>query len=144
MCAAADSGARAHPWARMKPLHSYLLAAALCSLGSSCTPDEAYPQQFERDVSSIQVVVEKFAAVSGSIPSTAEGLEACVERPSEWAPERGWMKLIESIPTDAWGREYRYQSGSDVEASWFEIRSVGADGVLSDDDQVRRLTITAP
>lgn len=68
---------------------------------------------------------------NGSYPTTGQGLESLVRKPSSGTPPRKWIAggYLEGgkIPFDPWGNPYVYTSpgsdGRDV-----EIKSLGADG----------------
>lgn len=63
---------------------------------------------------------------TGHYPTSAQGLKALVDRPSE-EPRWSGPYLARSVPVDPWGRAYLYQqpgnSGHD-----FELMSTGKDG----------------
>lgn len=74
--------------------------------------------------------LELFKLDVGRYPSTEEGLDALVKKPGNVT---GWNGpyLKGGVPTDPWGRAYRYgSSGGSV-----EITSLGADGAPGGDGE---------
>lgn len=63
-------------------------------------------------------------------PTTEQGLQALVERPTLEPVPRKWKAggYVERIPTDPWGNPYLYLSPG--EHGPFDIYSLGADGVV--------------
>lgn len=60
-------------------------------------------------------------------------LNALYERPSNLPDPSKWMQFLkEPVGLDPWGRPYEYTVSGDS----YEIRSLGPDGVKSDDDIV--------
>ncbi len=77
-------------------------------------------------IADIDKALEIFKLDVGRFPTTEEGLEALVKRPA--TVSSGWAGpyLKGSLPSDPWGRPYRYQGpGPDGNV---EILSLGADG----------------
>ncbi len=91
--------------------------------------DEARVTAAHADIATIGQALDLYRIDNGNYPTTEQGLQALVTRPSA-APEpkkwnsSGYMKKKE-LPRDPWDNEYqylRYPDGS------FELLSYGADG----------------
>ena len=68
-----------------------------------------------------------------NLPSTEQGLEALVTKPSgSPEPSARWKKELETVPTDPWGNPYQYLNPGTRED--IDIFSYGPDGRKSDDD----------
>jgi len=68
-----------------------------------------------------------------NLPSTEQGLEALVSKPSgSPEPSSRWKKELETVPTDPWGNPYQYLKPGTRED--IDIFSYGPDGRKSDDD----------
>jgi len=65
-------------------------------------------------------------------PTTEQGLEALVEKPSSEPLPRAWKKYMDKIPKDAWGKDYIYICPGAHAA--FDLKSLGPDGEESEDD----------
>lgn len=63
---------------------------------------------------------------TGHYPTTEQGLQALVERPSEEAKWSG-PYLQKGVPTDPWGKPYQYKSPGDNKRD-YDIVSLGKDG----------------
>src|ERR1035441_1448246 len=86
---------------------SIILLAGLASYGKH---EEGYPVQDAPQLSTIGMVLDTFAHDCGRYPSSAEGLEALLKRPSS-VPEAHWKGPYldcDSIPFDRWGHAYIY------------------------------------
>ena len=91
-------------------------------------PDKARVVKAKLQMESIALAVQKYKLDHGYYPTTEQGLEALVEKPSfgripEKYPEKGYLP---KIPLDPWGNEYVYVSPGEYED--FDIMSYGADG----------------
>ncbi len=73
---------------------------------------------------------------TGEYPSANQGLPALINRPDDLPFEADWKQVLEEVPTDPWGNEYRYSPPSGASPATFEIRSLGIDGIASEDDHV--------
>jgi general secretion pathway protein G len=69
---------------------------------------------------------------NGNFPSTSEGLNALLVKPSGATNWKG--PYIEKNPIDPWGREYKYKCPGEHRPADYDLYSVGKDGVESADD----------
>jgi general secretion pathway protein G len=69
---------------------------------------------------------------SGGFPSTEEGLNALLSKPSSAVNWNG--PYLEKKPVDPWGREYQYKSPGEHRLADYDLYSLGKDGVESEDD----------
>ena len=76
-------------------------------------------------IADIEKAMELFKLDVGRFPSSEEGLDALVKKPG--SVTSGWSGpyLKGTLPTDPWGKPYRYQL---VPNGTVEILSLGADG----------------
>ena len=96
--------------------------------------DVAKETRAETDIQSIITQVKVYEARNFVPPTTEQGLKALVERPTaEPVPER-WLPLLDEVPKDPWKREYQYQAPGARSGEGYDVYSLGADGVESDDD----------
>ncbi|MDG2126102.1 MAG: type II secretion system major pseudopilin GspG [Verrucomicrobiales bacterium] len=96
--------------------------------------DVAKETRAETDVQSVVTQVKVYEARNFIPPTTEQGLKALVERPTtEPVPER-WLSLMDEIPKDPWKREYQYRAPGERSGGAYDIFSLGADGIESDDD----------
>ena len=80
------------------------------------------------NMSSIANALKMYKLDNNDYPTTEEGLEALVERPS--SAEEGEYNpsgYLDKVPEDPWGNEYVYISPG-TDGSPFDLYSLGADG----------------
>ena len=84
------------------------------------------------DIKSISSMLEVYRAENYNYPSTDQGLEALVSKPSGDPEAKNWRRYTKKTPIDPWGNPYKFLSPgakSDV-----DIYSFGPDGIQSEDD----------
>jgi general secretion pathway protein G len=69
---------------------------------------------------------------NGEFPSTEEGLNALLVKPSSAGNWHG--PYLEKKPLDPWGREYKYKYPGEHRGADYDLSSLGKDGTESDDD----------
>lgn len=92
--------------------------------------DEAKVSTTRTQIKSIEQALDQFRRDNGFYPSTEQGLQALVEKPSvgrvpKRYPSKGYIKG--KIPQDPWGYDYIYASPG-ASGNDYEISSLGADG----------------
>lgn len=84
----------------------------------------------------LKTALGQFEVNVGRFPTTAEGLKALVERPSE-IPEATYQDAyMETMPKDGWGKEFRYVCPSEKQHKDFDIISAGPDGKFDTPDDI--------
>lgn len=93
--------------------------------------DKARVTAAKADIATLEQALEMYRLDNHAYPSTDQGLEALVTKPSgepdarNWNPE-GYLKK-KKVPLDPWGRAYQYVSpGQDNRP--YDLYSFGADG----------------
>jgi len=92
-------------------------------------PDKARVSKAKEGISSISLTLDMYKNDNYSYPSTEQGLQALVEKPSgDPSPanykEGGYLK---SVPVDPWGHPYVYECPGPDGADYL-IKCLGADG----------------
>ncbi|HUH37422.1 MAG TPA: type II secretion system major pseudopilin GspG [Spongiibacteraceae bacterium] len=93
--------------------------------------DEARVTAARADIATLEQALEMYRLDNHAYPSTEQGLQALVEKPSgrpeprNWNPN-GYLKKGK-LPKDPWGSDYQYLSPGG-ERRPYEIYSLGADG----------------
>ncbi len=91
--------------------------------------DEARVTAAQADISMIEQALEMYRLDNQHYPSTDQGLEALITKPSgspepkKWKPD-GYLK--KGMPVDPWGNSYQYLSPGSNGA--YDLYSFGADG----------------
>ena len=89
-------------------------------------PDQARVTAAETDLRSIAAALDLYRLDNYQYPSTEQGLEALVTRPSGFPEPKNYNPdgYIKALPTDPWGSEYVYERNG----AGFTLYSLGADG----------------
>jgi general secretion pathway protein G len=96
--------------------------------------DVAKKQRVDTDIQTITTQLKTYEMVNYRFPTTDQGINALVERPTvEPIPPR-WTKLMREMPLDPWGTPYKYICPGKVHPDSFDIYSLGPDHVPSEDD----------
>ena len=80
----------------------------------------------------IATALKLYELDNGNFPSTAEGLNALLAKPSS---AKNWNgPYLERKPIDPWGKEYEYKSPGEHRQGDYDLYSLGKDGAESADD----------
>ncbi|MBF8744193.1 type II secretion system protein GspG [Pseudomonas putida] len=92
-------------------------------------PEHAKLTAARTDIQSISTALEIYRLDNGRYPSTAQGLEALVKRPTIAPLPRQWSAqgYLKSAPLDPWGAPYQYASPGTRSNQGFDLYSLGAD-----------------
>jgi general secretion pathway protein G len=103
--------------------------------------DKANVQKARADFKTLQTSLKLYRIDNFNYPSTEQGLESLVSKPSIAPIPRNYKSngYIETLPKDPWGNEYQYMSPG--EGHEYDIYSLGADGVSGGEDQNADLTV---
>ena len=71
-------------------------------------PDEARKVNAQQDIQSIQNALDLYKLDNGFYPTTDQGLEALVKKPTTPPVPQNWQPYLKSLPIDPWGRAYLY------------------------------------
>ncbi len=110
-----------------------ILAAAVVPKIMS-RPEQARIEKAKHDITSLESALNIYKLDNYQYPSTDQGLEALVTKPSGSPQPRNYKKggYIKKLNKDPWGQEYLYLfpgTHSDL-----DLYSLGPDGQPSDDD----------
>jgi general secretion pathway protein G len=103
--------------------------------------DEANTKKARADFKSLQTALKLYRIDNFTYPSTEQGLEALVVRPTIAPQPRNYKPngYLEALPKDPWGNEYQYESPSSGKE--YDIYSYGADGVSGGEGTAADLSI---
>lgn len=96
-------------------------------------PDEARVVAAKHDIGSLVQALKLYKLDNGSYPSTEQGLNALVQKPTAAPTPNNWKTggYLERLPKDPWGNDYKYlKPGLKGE---FDIFSYGANGEAGGD-----------
>ncbi len=96
--------------------------------------DEARIKQVRTDFRTIETQLKLYKLDNFRFPTTEQGLEALVEKPSIDPIPKQWNKegYLDKLPKDPWGNTYLYNAPG--EKGPYEIYTYGADGVAGGAD----------
>lgn len=89
-------------------------------------PGEARVVRAQQDIRGIASALGLYKLDNFVYPTTAQGLDALVNKPSGQPDAPNWKGYLDNLPKDPWGRPYQYQSPGQYGA--FDVFSWGADG----------------
>ena len=89
--------------------------------------DEARVKQATSDFAAIEKALKMYRLDNYSYPTSEQGLEALVTKPSIEPVPRQWSGYLDGVPVDPWGNTYVYLSPGE-DGRDFEVYSLGSDG----------------
>ncbi|MGE8497462.1 MAG: type II secretion system major pseudopilin GspG [Pseudomonas sp.] len=91
-------------------------------------PDQAMVTVAQGDIKAIGAALDMYKLDNQVYPSTQQGLEALVRKPSGNPPAKNWNVdgYLKRLPIDPWGNVYQYLAPGTKGA--FDLYSLGADG----------------
>jgi general secretion pathway protein G len=92
-------------------------------------PEEAKRIKAKMDIKAIETALNLYRLDNDVYPSTEQGLEALVTKPTTGVIPKNWKEdgYLDKVPKDPWGNLYVYLSpGVNKE---FDLESYGTDGV---------------
>jgi general secretion pathway protein G len=89
-------------------------------------PDDARVAAAQSDIRVIMQQLKLYRLDNGAYPSTDQGLQALVVKPTTNPVPSNWKAYLDKVPADPWKRPYRYLNpGLKGE---IDVFSLGADG----------------
>jgi len=103
--------------------------------------DQANIQTARADMKAIQTALKLYRIDNFNYPTTEQGLEALVVKPSLAPVPRKYKDsgYLEKLPKDPWGNDYQYLNPG--EGHEYDIYSLGADAVSGGDGQNADLSV---
>ena len=89
-------------------------------------PDQARVVKAKQDIQAIQSALEIYRLDNYVYPTTDQGLDALVAKPTSNPPPPHWSQYLARLPVDPWGHPYMYLNPGSHGA--VDIWSYGADG----------------
>lgn len=89
-------------------------------------PDEARVVKAKHDVLAIENALDLYRLDNGFYPTTEQGLEALVKKPTTSPEPKNWKIYLKTLPKDPWNRDYLYLNPG--EHGEIDVFSYGADG----------------
>ncbi len=89
-------------------------------------PDEARVVAARQDIASIMQALKLYRLDNQRYPTTEQGLQALVTRPTAGPPAPNWKAYLDKMPVDPWGKPYQFLSPG-IKGE-IDVFSLGADG----------------
>lgn len=91
------------------------------------------------DLLSVNSAVRAYVLNAGRPPTTEQGLEALVKRPTLEPLPEDWVKIADKVPTDPWRQPYRYRELPAEGGNFrWELRTAGPDGMAENEDDLAK------
>jgi general secretion pathway protein G len=92
-------------------------------------PEQARQVKAKQDILAVQSALDLYKLDSGMYPSTDQGLQALVTKPSSPPVPRNWKSdgYLQEVPVDPWGEPYQYLNDDD-KLRIFSFGPKGKDG----------------
>jgi general secretion pathway protein G len=84
----------------------------------------------------IKSVLVQYQTFSGRLPTTEQGLDALVTKPTIEPVPRRWTQLMEKTPLDPWQNQFVYRNPGKRKPTGYDLFSAGADGKPDTEDDV--------
>ena len=111
------------------------LASKFRSIFGNHVPVEA-AERAKEDMQAIEINLSEYQLDNGFVPSTDQGLQALVTRPTIEPVPSQWHRYMSQIPKDPWGKPYYYSAPAKGLKYSYDLYSAGADGKPGTADDV--------
>ena len=98
--------------------------------------DQAKIVRAEADLQNISTQLMMYEVLSGTMPSSQQGIQALVERPTGEPQPRKWRQLMPQVPLDPWGQVYQIRNPATQSKEKIDIFSAGPDGQPNTGDDI--------
>ncbi len=99
--------------------------------------EDAKLQRAEADVETLKTNLVRYQTMALTFPTTEQGLDALVNRPSTEPIPRKWTQKTEaSSLIDPWGNQYQYANPGRKNVTGYDIWTVGPDGQSGTEDDL--------
>ena len=88
--------------------------------------EKADAQKATSDIVALEGSLDMYKLDNHRYPTTEQGLQALVQRPTQEPVPPNWRPYLEKLPNDPWGRPYQYLNPGTYGA--VDVFSLGADG----------------
>lgn len=98
--------------------------------------DVARQSRVDADFQAISTQLRTYEMQNMRMPTTEQGLQALVTRPSSPPQPRRWVQLMERVPLDPWGEPYQYRNPGTLNPQGFDLISKGPDRQMGTEDDI--------
>ena len=98
--------------------------------------NSAREDQVRTDFRTMEVMLLKYQITSDSFPTSEQGLDALVAKPTRGPIPRRWSQVVDELPLDPWGSEFEYRYPGSKKPQDFELVSAGKDRIRGTGDDM--------
>lgn len=95
-------------------------------------PDEARTVKAKQDIRAIESALKRYRLDNYRYPTTEQGLQALVEKPTSQPEPKNWRGYLDRLPDDPWGEPYHYRNPG--EHGKIDVYTLGRDARPGGDD----------
>lgn len=97
-------------------------------------PEQARIVRAKQDIASIANAMDLYRLDNGFYPTTDQGIQALVTKPTSDPVPQSWHQYLRQLPSDPWGKAYQYlKPGTHGEIDIFTYGPSGKPGGSGDD-----------
>lgn len=111
-----------------------LLGAAIYNMGGNL--GLAQETRVKTDIQAITTQLKIYQATNGFYPSSEQGLDALVTKPTSAPVPKNWRLGFEKLPVDPWGAPYVYEVPGKKNPNSFDLYSIGLDNKPGTEDDI--------
>lgn len=98
--------------------------------------DTAKDSRVSADMDKIALALQSYEGRALRVPTTEQGLEALVEKPTLEPIPENYRPFMEELPKDPWGQAYKYRFPAQKSKKSYDIWTVGPDGAEGTEDDI--------
>ena len=117
-------------------LSSLIIGFVIFFLGGNV--DHARPVRVQADLAALETQLMVYHALNGTYPTTEQGLQALIEKPTTPPIPRSWRRLMDTVLIDPWGNVYQYRARDIHTKSAYDLFSAGPDRQIDTADDMYR------
>lgn len=113
---------------------SVLISAAIFMVGD--TSEVAKIKRVDADFQTIVTQLKAYHMLNYNYPTTSQGLQALVTRPTTDPKPKRWVEFMKAVPNDPWQRPYQYDIPAKKTSGEYDLYSFGPDGKSGTEDDL--------
>jgi general secretion pathway protein G len=98
--------------------------------------DSGRIKRAKADLATFGSALRTYELNASFLPSTEQGLNALVERPSSRPVPSTWVKVMNKLILDPWGNPYYYRKPGTKDKNGYDVYSAGPDGLPDTGDDI--------
>jgi len=105
--------------------------------------DSAKDTRVDSDLQAIALALQSYESRALRMPTTEQGLQALVEKPTIEPIPENYRAFMEEMPKDPWGQAYKYRFPAQKSKKPYDIYTAGPDGQEGTEDDIGNWKKTA-